>query len=101
MCNRFLVASEMVVDLMAVFAAHGEPPSADLDVRPSDTVPVLARDHVRGRYELIATSWGLIPRNAREQTRMRIQINARAETLNEKSLFKEAFRCRRCIIPAS
>lgn len=101
MCNRFLVASERIADLIAVFDARGQAPSDDLDVRPSDNVPVLARDHIRGRYELITTSWGLIPREAKEQPRMRIQINARAETLHEKSIFREAFRCRRCIIPAT
>jgi putative SOS response-associated peptidase YedK len=101
MCNRFLVAIEKVAEIIDAYYAHGQAPQYALDVRPTDAVPVLARDHIRGRYELITTSWGLIPRGAKEEARMRIQINARAETLCEKSLFQEAFRCRRCVIPAS
>lgn len=79
--------------LAAQFQARGFIADADLDVRPTDIAPALARDHVRGRYEMLKTSWGFPGRQ--------LQINARSDTLHEKMRFREAFRCRRCLIPAS
>jgi|SRR5215204_2241299 len=48
---------------------------------------------------LTQLKWGLIPHWAKDDSFA--SINARAETLTEKASFKDAFRSRRCIIPAS
>lgn len=45
--------------------------------------------------------WGLIPFWSKDETIGSKLINARAETLSEKPSFREAFKSRRCIIPAS
>ena len=45
--------------------------------------------------------WGLIPSWAKDDSIGSKMINARAETLAEKPSFKNAFKSRRCIIPAS
>lgn len=45
--------------------------------------------------------WGLVPFWAKDETIGNNLINARAETLSEKPSFREAFKSRRCIIPAS
>jgi putative SOS response-associated peptidase YedK len=45
--------------------------------------------------------WGLIPSWAREMSVGSKMINARAETILEKPSFKNAFRHRRCLIPAT
>jgi putative SOS response-associated peptidase YedK len=45
--------------------------------------------------------WGLIPHWAKDSDIGNRMINARAETLTEKPSFREAFKSRRCIIPAS
>lgn len=44
--------------------------------------------------------WGLIPRWAKDASIGNRLINARAETAAEKPSFREAFRRRRCLIPA-
>ena len=45
--------------------------------------------------------WGLVPHWAKDSEIGNRMINARAETLSEKPSFREAFKSRRCIIPAS
>ena len=44
--------------------------------------------------------WGLIPRWAKESGIGSRLINARAETAADKPAFREAFRLRRCLVPA-
>jgi putative SOS response-associated peptidase YedK len=45
--------------------------------------------------------WGLVPSWAKDSEIGNRMINARAETITEKPSFREAFKSRRCIIPAS
>ncbi len=45
--------------------------------------------------------WGLVPNWSKDAPTSKGLINARAETLTEKPSFREAFKSRRCIIPAS
>jgi putative SOS response-associated peptidase YedK len=50
---------------------------------------------------LTGLKWGLIPSWAKDDSIGNKMINARSETLAEKPSFKNAFKSRRCIIPAS
>ena len=50
-------------------------------------------------YEIIDTTWGLIPFWAKNKKWK--PINARGETVHEKGMFKQAFKSKRCLIPAS
>jgi putative SOS response-associated peptidase YedK len=69
------------------------------NIAPAQMVPaILEADGERAAREL---RWGLIPSWAKDETIGNKLINARAETLAEKPSFKNAFRSRRCIIPAS
>ncbi len=45
--------------------------------------------------------WGLVPSWSKDAPTSKGLINARAETITEKPSFREAFKSRRCIIPAS
>lgn len=50
--------------------------------------------------QLRALKWGLVPSWAKSPEGAARMINARAETVDEKPSFKQAFRSRRCILPA-
>jgi putative SOS response-associated peptidase YedK len=73
--------------------------AARYNIAPTQLIDaVLETDSERVLSEL---KWGLIPSWAKEESIGSKLINARAETLTEKPSFKNAFRSRRCIIPAS
>lgn len=50
--------------------------------------------------EMTFYKWGLIPSWAKDRSMGARLINARSETVQEKHSFREAFKQRRCIIPA-
>jgi putative SOS response-associated peptidase YedK len=68
------------------------------DGRPSQLLPVVRRHPETGAPTEGYLRWGLIPHDA--PTRPSIQpIHARAETLTEKAIFRDAYHRRRCIVP--
>lgn len=54
-----------------------------------------------GKRELALLRWGLIASWAKEASISYRTINARAETVATSPAFRDAFKARRCIIPAS
>ena len=66
------------------------------NISPSQGITVIVQQD--GIRRLETRQWGLIPFWAKAPKPM---INARAETASEKPAFKQAFRKRRCLIPAS
>jgi len=68
-------------------------PTTDIDT-------VIARD---GRRELVAMRWGLVPNWwSKPLKELRLAtFNARAETVESKPFFRDAFRRTRCLIPMS
>lgn len=53
-----------------------------------------------GQRELVPMRWGLIPSWARDLKIGASLINARAETVASKPAFRDAFKKRRCLVPA-
>ncbi|HUG20225.1 MAG TPA: SOS response-associated peptidase [Planctomycetaceae bacterium] len=69
------------------------------NVCPTQYIVAIRRDK-EGRYAE-KLFWGLIPSWSKDRSFAAKLINARSETLAEKNSFKNAFRKRRCLIPAS
>ena len=69
------------------------------NISPSQDVPIV-RDTGNGR-ELVLARWGLVPHWSKEEKPKYSTINARAETVAEKPTYREAFRRKRCLIPAT
>jgi putative SOS response-associated peptidase YedK len=69
------------------------------NIAPTQPI-VVVRTTDRGR-ELVPMRWGFIPGWAKDPDRLPLMINARAESIAEKSAFRGAIRRRRCLVPAS
>lgn len=95
MCGRFTLKTP--IEKAAKHFKATPPPNvaARYNIAPSQEV-LAVRDTGEGR-ELSFLTWGLIPSWSKEPKGI---INARAETLLEKPSFREAFKHRRCLIPA-
>ena len=100
MCGRFYLLTDLAA-VMERFAAGGsESDWAALpagDFVPGQSIPAVVGE---GGRQLVSLRWGLIPAWAKDQALGRKLFNARAETLAEKPSFKNAFKNRRCLIPA-
>lgn len=68
------------------------------NIAPTQPVPVV-RQEGDGQRHFVLMRWGLVPSWAREVGGKPL-FNARGETVAEKPAFKNAFKRRRCLIPA-
>jgi putative SOS response-associated peptidase YedK len=68
------------------------------NVSPGNTMPVIIRGGLEHHIEFMR--WGLIPSWAKDEKIGYKLINAREETLLEKSTWKRLVKSKRCIIPA-
>ena len=70
------------------------------NICPTDTIDtVVERD---GKRELVPMRWGLVPWWWKKKIKeMPATFNARAETVADKPMFRDAFKRSRCLIPAS
>lgn len=71
------------------------------DVLGPDQSGVILRASDAGRRHFIASYWGLVPRWARDRSGASKMINARAESLMERSSFRNLVGTHRCVIPVS
>jgi putative SOS response-associated peptidase YedK len=104
MCGRFTVKATWA-ELVALYRLTMDAPPHNLrpryNVCPTDPVDVVTeRD---GKRELITMRWGLVPwwwNKPLKELRM-ATFNARAETVETKPVFRDAFKRSRCLIPMS
>jgi putative SOS response-associated peptidase YedK len=103
MCGRFLTNAKEV-DYVELFG-----PDVDLDehpipvrfnVAPTQEVAIVRRQD-DGRRRISPVRWGLVPGWAKDPLIGSRLINARAETLAAKPAFRDAFKRRRCVVPAT
>lgn len=101
MCGRF-VSKAKKEEIEREFKV--EIGSSDLTVPRYNIAPtqfIAAVTEGETSREVSLFKWGLVPHWAKDESIGSKLINARAETLSEKPSFRDAFRSRRCIIPAS
>ncbi|UYO54906.1 SOS response-associated peptidase [Rhodopseudomonas palustris] len=98
MCGRFVITSAPAA-IRQLFGYADQPnfPSR-YNIAPTQPIPVVIVDEGARRFRLMR--WGLIPSWVKDPRTFSLLINARAETVQDKPAFRNAFRRRRCLVPA-
>jgi len=97
MCGRYTLVR--LADLGQLFPWIEEGPDAPPRYNIAPTQPILAvANDAPDRFDFFF--WGLVPRWAKDASVASRTINARSETLSERPAFRDAYRHRRCLIPA-
>jgi putative SOS response-associated peptidase YedK len=103
MCRRFGPALHLgrIQDLYELPDGPARNLRAHYNVAPTDPVNVV-KTTAEGARELVSMRWGLIPWWWKKPLKqLPPSFNARAETVADKPMFRDAFRRNRCVIPAS
>ncbi len=98
MCGRYSLTlpPEAVRQAFAYREHPNFPPR--YNIAPTQPIPVVRLDH--GERSFVLMRWGLLPSWLKDPSGFPTLINARAESVAEKAAFRNAFRRRRCLIPA-
>lgn len=77
-------------------------PEADYNVAPTTFQPVIRASKETGERELVAMRWGLVPYFAKSVAEFKgfSTINAQAEMLTSRAMWRVPFERRRCLVPA-
>ena len=112
MCGRYTIhhnaaqiAMRFSVNEVVEPVVEGDPAGyhARYNICPTQPVPAVTMHNLPiGQVRVLEPlRWGLIPSWAKESMiRERTSFNARAETVDEKGMFKHAFNRRRCLLPS-
>jgi putative SOS response-associated peptidase YedK len=100
MCGRYTITTPE--DIAQRFnlvqpPLHIEP---TYNAAPSMHLPVVV-ENASGDWEAQLMQWGLIPRWSKPGSKSVAPINARAETLREKPMFRSLISRKRCLVPAN
>ena len=96
MCGRYEIVDGKKIFVRFQVANAAPEILSNLDVRPTQQVPVLLTDH-----QLQLMKWGLVPSWSKDESVGTKMINARTEGIETKPSFKRPMRTQRCLLPAS
>src|SRR5436190_2635693 len=102
MCGRAKLEAD-VSEIKIAFRIPPEYPTPNFppswNVAPTDSLPIVRYDAKAGHRTLDLMRWGLVPYWAKDVKIGFSTINATAETVDTKPVFREAFQRHRCIVP--
>lgn len=100
MCGRYTAAKDFgeLIKLVGIVMARLPFFAPRYNIAPTQLAPVIFHDRNQPAVKLMR--WGLIPSWAKDESVGNALINARSETLESRTAFREAFKHRRCLIPA-
>src|SRR5262250_2127610 len=102
MCGRVRLSSD-VSEIKLVFSIPPHRPTPNFppswNVAPTDPVPVVRYDTKAGERSLDVLRWGLVPFWAKDIKVGFSNINAKAEGIENRPAFCDAFQRRRCLVP--
>lgn len=102
MCGRARLSSD-ASELKRVFGIPPQRPTpniaANWNAAPTQDLPVVRTDAAARERSLDIMRWGLVPFWAKDAKIGYSTFNAKAEGIEGKPAFREAFRRRRCLVP--
>ena len=103
MCGRFTLTWEEWRQVLEALGIEDEGHAfADyrphFNIAPTDQHFIVTSEFERRKVQ--RARWGLVNRWAKDNSRASQCINAKAETLEQRPTFSEAFQQRRCVVPA-
>lgn len=106
MCGRYFLnqVEQQLTDFIAYMSDMMKLPQGlepRFNIAPSQPVLAIISDEMTHEKKFTYLNWGLIPRWAKDPAMGTQLINARSETVTQKPSFKDAYRYRRCLIPAN
>lgn len=100
MCGRFNVTSDPLNQLIVEITGRGFVIDTRYNLAPTEQVPVLFK-HTDGEWDVHDMRWWLVPYWADAPGNKYSMFNAKSETLTRSRAFREPFKRRRCIVPAT
>lgn len=101
MCGRLFQTSDPA-RIAALFGTSGAVPNYPPrhNGAPTQEIAAVRFNEADGARHLDLLRWGLVPHWAKDPAIGNRLINARAEGIDAKPAFRDAFRRRRCLVPA-
>jgi putative SOS response-associated peptidase YedK len=97
-----------LADEFSIHSNHYQLLLPDAGFYPLGTPPIVRLDEEAGEREMVAAEWGLLPawwkpsdRTPKRSMFQRKCFNARCEEIDVKPSYRDAFKRRRCLMPAS
>lgn len=102
MCGRYSITLPPEA-IREIFRTHGELPNWPVyyNAAPTTALPVVRSAKDGSGRELVLMIWGLIPWFSKDGKLTYSTINVRAESVRTNASYREPFKTRRCIVPAS
>lgn len=101
MCGRYALHSHPDVMVLQFGVAEAPQLKPRFNIAPTQEAPVVRiGGDPQQKREWALLRWGLIPSWSKDPSIGARMINARAESVAEKPSFRNAFRRRRCLVPA-
>ncbi len=105
MCGRYTLSAgheALAREFLAEFAEEMKMSwNPRYNITPGTGIVAIQEDRDKGGRKADVFHWGLVPSWAKDPDIGYKLINARAETIADKPSFRDAFRYRRCLVPAS
>lgn len=101
-CGRVRLSAD-VSEIKLVFSVPPHRPTPNFapgwNAAPTDALPIVRYDVKAGECSLDLLRWGLVPFWAKDIKVGFSNINAKAEVIEGKPAFREAFQRRCCLVP--
>jgi len=95
MCGRYYIDDEMAAEIQRIIRNIDMRLNGYREVFPTNIVPIIKAQEKMGLDNLV---WGF---RHWDTSKKSVMINARAETVLDKKMFKNSVVNRRCVIPAA